>query len=323
MKRRDFIAGLGSAAAWPVVAQAQRPTVPVVGLLGAQGLAAQVAAVRQGLRELGFIEGQNLAIEYRWAGDQYDRLPALADELVSQRVAVIVTASGTPAALAAKAATTTIPIVFALGGDPVRSGLVASLNRPGGNITGAALYTELLNQKRLQVAHELAPEAAVIAFLHNPNNPNFASEVAKVDEAARAIGRQVRILTAVSAAEFDGVFLALVKQGIGALVVADEIVFDGRRDQLVALAARFRVPAIYPFREFIAAGGLVSYGASIDFPHHQAGVYVGRILKGEKPGDLPVQQPTKFELVINLKTAKALGLTIPETLLATADEVIQ
>ena len=323
MRRRDFIAGLGSAAAWPVVAQAQQPAVPVVGLLGAQGLAVQVAAVRQGLRELGFIEGQNLAIEYRWAGDQYDRLPTFADDLVSQRVAVIVTASGTPAALAAKAATTTIPIVFALGGDPVRSGLVASLNRPGGNITGAALYTELLNQKRLQVAHELAPEAAVIAFLHNPNNPNFASEVAKVDEAARAIGRQVRILTAGSAAEFDGVFLALVKQGIGALVVADEIVFDGRRDQLVALAARFRVPAIYPFREFIAAGGLVSYGASIDFPHHQAGVYVGRILKGEKPGDLPVQQPTKFELVINLKTAKALGLTIPETLLATADEVIQ
>jgi len=211
MRRRDFIAGLGSAAAWPVVAQAQQPAVPVVGLLGAQGLAVQVAAVRQGLRELGFIEGQNLAIEYRWAGDQYDRLPALADDLVSQRVAVIVTASGTPAALAAKAATTTIPIVFALGGDPVRSGLVASLNRPGGNITGAALYTELLNQKRLQVAHELAPEAAVIAFLHNPNNPNFASEVAKVDEAARAIGRQVRILTAGSAAEFDGVFLTLVR----------------------------------------------------------------------------------------------------------------
>ena len=211
MRRRDFIAGLGSAAAWPVVAQAQQPAVPVVGLLGAQGLSVQVAAVRQGLRELGFIEGQNLAIEYRWAGDQYDRLPALADDLVSQRVAVIVTASGTPAALAAKAATTTIPIVFALGGDPVRSGLVASLNRPGGNITGAALYTELLNQKRLQVAHELAPEAAVIAFLHNPNNPNFASEVAKVDEAARAIGRQVRILTAGSAAEFDGVFLTLVR----------------------------------------------------------------------------------------------------------------
>ena len=210
MRRRDFIAGLGSAAAWPVAVRAQQAAVPVVGLLGAQDFG-QAAAVRQGLRELGFIEGQNLAIEYRWAGDQYDRLPALADDLVSQRVAVIVTASGTPAALAAKAATTTIPIVFALGGDPVRSGLVASLNRPGGNITGAALYTELLNQKRLQVAHELAPEAAVIAFLHNPNNPNFASEVAKVDEAARAIGRQVRILTAGSAAEFDGVFLTLVR----------------------------------------------------------------------------------------------------------------
>jgi putative ABC transport system substrate-binding protein len=214
-------------------------------------------------------------------------------------------------------------VVFALGGDPVRSGLVASLNRPGGNVSGAAAYAELLNQKRLQVARELAPEATVIGFLHNPNNPNFPSEVTKVDEAARAIGRQVQILTAGSAEQFDGVFLALMQQGIGALVVADETVFMGGRDQLVALAARFGVPAIYPFREFIAAGGLVSYGASIDAPFHQAGVYVGRILTGEKPADLPVVQPTKFELVINLATAKALGLTIPETLLATADEVIQ
>jgi putative tryptophan/tyrosine transport system substrate-binding protein len=326
MRRREFIGGLAGAVTWPLAARAQRATMPVVGLLGAasaQGFAAQVAAVRQGLRELGFIEGQNLAIEYRWAEDQFDRLPALADDLVSRRVALIVTAGGTPTALAAKAATTTIPIVFALGGDPVRSGLVASLNRPGGNVTGAALYTELLNQKRLQVARELAPEVPVIAFLHNPNNPNFASEVIKVDEAARAIGRQVRILTAGSAQQFESVFETLVQERIGALVVADETVFIGGREQLVALAARFGVPAIYPFREFIVAGGLVSYGANIDATFRQAGVYAGRILKGEKPADLPVQLPTKFEFVINLKTAKALGLTIPETLLATADEVIQ
>ena len=248
MLRREFIAGLGSAAAWPIVAQAQRP---------------------------------------------------------------------------AKAATRTIPIVFALGGDPVRSGLVASLNMPGGNVTGVAAYSEILNQKRLQVAHELAPEAGVIAFLHNPNNPNFASEVAKVDEAARAIGRQLRILTAGSGQQFEGVFVTLAQERIGALVVADETVFIGGREQLVALAARFGVPAIYPFREFIVAGGLVSYGADIDAEFRQAGVYAGRILKGEKAADLPVQLPTKIEFVINLKTAKALGLTISETLLATADEVIQ
>jgi putative tryptophan/tyrosine transport system substrate-binding protein len=287
MKRREFIAGLGSAAAWPLVARAQQATMPVVGLLGAasaQGFAAQVAAVRQGLRELGFTEGQNLAIEYRWAEDQFDRLPALADDLVSRKVAVIVTAGGTPTALAAKAATTTIPIVFALGGDPVRSGLVASLNRPGGNVTGAAVYAEVLNQKRLQVARELAPDATVIAFLHNPNNQNFTSEVTKVDEAARAIGRQVRILTAGSAQQFDGVFVTLVQEGIGALVVADESVFIGGREQLVALAARYGVPAIYPFREFIAAGGLVSYGANINTHFRQAGIYAGRILKGGETG---------------------------------------
>jgi putative ABC transport system substrate-binding protein len=326
MKRRQFIAGLGAAAAWPVVAQAQQATMPVIGLLSAaseQGFAAELAAVRQGLRELGFIEGQNLAIEYRWAEDQFDRLPTLADDLVSRRVAVIVTAGGTPTALAAKAATTTIPIVFALGGDPVRSGLVASLNRPGGNITGSAAFSELLNQKRFQVARELVPQAAVVAFLHNPNNPNFASEVTNVEAAAREIGRQVRILTAGTAQQFDNVFVTLVQERIAVLVVADETLFIDGRGQLVALAAHFGVPAIYPFREFIVAGGLVSYGADIDAEFRQAGVYAGRILKGAKPADLPVVQPTKFELVINLRTAEALGLTIPETLLATADEVIQ
>jgi putative tryptophan/tyrosine transport system substrate-binding protein len=300
--------------------------MPVIGLLSAasaQGIVAQVAALRQGLREVGFVEGQNLAIEYRWAEDQYDRLPALAKDLASRRVAVIVTAGSTATALASKAATGTIPIVFALGGDPVRSGLVASLNMPGGNVTGVAAFSEILNQKRLQVAHELAPEVAVIAFLHNPNNPNFASEAAKVDEAARAIGRQVRILTASSGHQFEGVFVTLAQERIGALVVADETVFVSGREQLVALAARFGVPAIYPFREFIVAGGLASYGADIDATFRQAGVYAGRILKGEKPADLPVQLPTKIEFVINLKTAKALGLTIPDALLDTADEVIQ
>jgi putative ABC transport system substrate-binding protein len=326
VKRREFIAGLGSAAAWPFAARAQQAATPVVGLLGAasaQGFAAQVAAVRQGLRELGFVEGQNLAIEYRWAEDHFDRLPVLADDLVSRRVAVIVTAGGTATALAAKAASTTIPIVFALGADPVRSGLVASLNRPGGNVTGAAALSELLNPKRLQLAHELAPEATLIGFLHNPKNPNFASEVQKVDEAARALGRRVLMLTVESAQQFDSVFIALVRERIGALVVADDPIFTNGREQLVALTFRFAVPTIYPYREFIVAGGLMSYGTNSADRFRQAGVYTGRILKGEKPANLPVMLPTKFELVINLKTAKTLGLTIPETLLATADEVIQ
>jgi ABC-type uncharacterized transport system substrate-binding protein len=325
VKRRTFIVGLGSAAAWPVVARAQQPSMPVIGVLGAasaQGFAAQVAAVRQGLRELGFVEGQNLTIEYRWAEDQFDRLPALADDLVSRRVAVIVTVGGTATALAAKAATTTIPIVFALGADPVRSGLVASLNRPGGNVTGAAALSELLNPKRLQLAHELAPEATVIAFLHNPKNPNFASEVQKVDEAARALGRQLLMLTVTSAQQFDSVFTA-VRERIGALVVADDPIFTNGREQLIAVTTRFGVPTIYPYREFIVAGGLMGYGTDSAGRFRQAGIYTGRILKGEKTADLPVILPTKFELVINLKTAKTLGLTIPETLLATADEVIQ
>jgi len=275
VKRRTFIVGLGSAAAWPVVARAQQPSMPVIGVLGAasaQGFAAQVAAVRQGLRELGFVEGQNLTIEYRWAEDQFDRLPALADDLVSRRVAVIVTVGGTATALAAKAATTTIPIVFALGADPVRSGLVASLNRPGGNVTGAAALSELLNPKRLQLAHELAPEATVIAFLHNPKNPNFASEVQKVDEAARALGRQLLMLTVTSAQQFDSVFTA-VRERIGALVVADDPIFTNGREQLIAVTTRFGVPTIYPYREFIVAGGLMGYGTNSADRFRQAGVY--------------------------------------------------
>jgi putative ABC transport system substrate-binding protein len=260
-------------------------------------------------------------MEYRWAEDQFDRLPALADDLVSRRVAVIVSAGGTATALAAKAATSTIPIVFALGGDPVRSGLVASLNSPAGNVTGVASFSELLDQKRLQLAFELAPEPNVIGFLENSNNPNSPRVVKAIDEAARAIGRQVRILNAGSARQFDSVFATLVQQPIGALVVTDDTVFTNGRERLVALAAEFGVPTIYQWREFVVAGGLMSYGGSINANYRQAGVYAGRILK--EPADLPVMLPTKFELVINLKTAEALGLTIPETLLATADEVIQ
>jgi putative ABC transport system substrate-binding protein len=330
MKRREFIAGLGSAVAWPatfpVGLRAQNVPVPIIGVLGAasaQGFAVRLGALRQGLREAGFVEGQNLAVEYRWAEDQFDRLPALAQELVSRGIAVIVAEGGSATALAAKAATTTIPIVFSVGGDPVRSGLVASLNRPGGNVTGVASLSEIVNTKRLALTSELAPKDGVIAFLHNSNNPNFSNEVKEVEEAARVIGRQMLFLDAGSAQQFDQVFARLAEARISMLIVADETVFINNRQRLVSLAARYRISAIYPFREFVLAGGLISYGDDIAAKHRQVGIYVARILKGEKPADLPVVLPTKFELAINVKTAKALGLTIPETLLATADEVIQ
>jgi putative tryptophan/tyrosine transport system substrate-binding protein len=327
MRRREFIAGLGSAAAWPLLAvQAQQRAVTTIGVLGAasaQGYADQLAALRKGLREAGFFEGQNLAIEYRWAEEHFDRLPALANALVNQRPSVIVTEGGTATALAAKAATTIIPIVFAVGGDPVESGLVASLNRPGGNITGIASFSEILNPKRLALAAELAPKGAVVAFLHNTHNPNLSSETKKVEEAAHAIERQVLFLDASDAQQFDQVFARLVEARISMLIVADDTLFVGNQQRLVSLAARHRVSAIYPFRDFVLAGGLISYGDDIVAKHRQVGLYVGRILRGEKPANLPVMLPTKLQLVINLKTAKALGLTIPETLLATADEVIQ
>jgi len=324
MRRREFIAGLGSAAAWPVVAWAQQPAIPVVGFLNSGspgGYASRVAAFRQGLKEAGFVESQNVAVEYRWADGQYDRVPAMAAELVGRRVAVIV--ANTPGNLAAKAATTTIPIVFTNASDPVQIGLVASLARPGGNVTGATQLGVELVPKQLELAHELVPTATVIAVLVNPSNPNAETVLRELQAAARILGVQLHVLHASAEREFDTVFASLGQPGAGALVIGPDPLFVARSEQLAALALRHALPAISFIREFVAAGGLMSYGGSNTDMYRIAGVYVGRILKGDKPADLPVQQTTKVELVINLKTAKALGLTIPETLLATADEVIQ
>jgi putative tryptophan/tyrosine transport system substrate-binding protein len=326
MKRREFIAGLGGAVAWPLAARAQQAAAPVIGFLHQStpaGYAPFVAAFHQGLGQSGYVEGRNLAIEYRWAENHLDRLPAMAADLVRRRVAVIATAA-TPAALAAKAATATIPIVFTSGVDPIKSGLIASFNRPGGNVTGTITYTASLNTKELELLHEVVPNAAVIGFLVDTDSPVTAVYLAAMQEAARSIGQQIRVLSVASHEQFDEAFTTVGRERIGALVVASSALFISGRERLVALAARHGVAAIYGHREFVAPGGLMSYGISNADSYRQIGVYVGRILKGEKPGDLPVvQSSTKFELVINLKTAKALGLTIPETLLATADEVIQ
>ncbi len=324
MRRRQFITFLGgTAVTFPLAGRAQQPAIGFLSAASAQGYAAPLAAFRLGLREEGYSEGQNVTIEYRWAEDQLDRLPTLAADLVRRRVAVIVVAGGTSTALAAKAATTTIPIVFAIGGDPVQAGLVASLGRPGANVTGVAQLSQVLITKRLELAHELVPKAAVIAFLLNPNNPNAEIRVRDVQEAAHTIGQQLRILYAGSEQQFDTAFATLVQEGIGALVVQNDPLFTNGRERLVALATRHAVPATYEYREFVLAGGLLSYGASVADTYHHVAIYTGRILKGAKPGDLPVEQPSKFDLVINLKTAKALGLAIPPTLLARADEVIE
>jgi putative ABC transport system substrate-binding protein len=326
MKRRTFIAGLGSAAAWPVVARAQQPAAPVIGYLGTQSADDDYKNLTvpflQGLKESGYVEGQNVAIEYRWAENQYDRLPALAADLVRRRVAVIV-ANETPAALAAKAATTTIPIVFTTGGDPVALGLVASLNRPGANLTGNAVLTGELAPKRLQLIHDLIPTAAVFGVLVDPAFPPTQSIIIDLQAAARTLGLQLFIVNARTDSDLEPAFASFSQQRAGAVLVSDSNFYNRRTEQLAALATRYALPAIFPFREYALAGGLMSYGNSSGYFYHQAGIYTGRILKGEKPADLPVQQITKIETVINLKTAKALGLTIPETLLATADEVIQ
>jgi putative tryptophan/tyrosine transport system substrate-binding protein len=326
--RRKFIAVLGGAAAtWPLAAHAQQPAMPVVGFLGsagtAQAFAARLAVFRQGLQESGFREGQNVAIEYRWAEDQVDRLPALAADLVRRRVSVIAAASG-PAARAAKAATATIPIVFQLGNDPVAVGLVASLNRPGGNITGVTTLSVELGPKRLELLHEVAPAATIMAVLVNPNNVTaFETQSRDLQAAAVSLGLQLHVLHASVERDLDPVFASLVQLRAGGLAIGGDAFLNSQSEQLAALAIRHAVPAIHQPREFAAAGGLMSYGGSPTESYRLAGVYAGRILKGEKPADLPVQQVTKVELVINVKTAKALGLSVPLALLTRADEVIE
>jgi putative ABC transport system substrate-binding protein len=328
MRRRDFITLLGGAAiAWPLAARAQQPAMPVIGVLSSGSAKAwdyQVNALRQGLAESGYIEGQNLAIEYRWAEGHYDRLPSLAAELVSRDVAVIVaTGAGGLAAQAAKAATSSIPIVFSSAVDPVKAGLVASINRPGGNATGFVQFAALLEAKRLQLLHELVPNGPAIGVLLNPSNPAAEIQTKDVHTAARSVGRQVHLVTASSEGKFDAAFAGLAQRRVGGLLVAADPFFFSRREQLIALAARYALPAIYEWREFVDAGGLMSYGNRITDAYHQIGIYCGRILRGANPADLPVVQPTKFELVINLKTAKVLGLTVPNTMQLLADEVIE
>src|SRR6266568_4574491 len=319
MRRRDLLILGGAAVAWPIAAHAQQKTMPVIGFLSSRSpgeAALLVAASRQGLNETGYIEGQNLAIEYRWAEGHYDRLPALAADLVERKVAVIAALGGTPSARSAKNATPTIPIVFSMGDDPVAIGLIASLARPGGNLTGLSFLVTELTPKRLELLIELVPHAKVIALLINPANTGAQRSVRETQEAARAKGVQLPILKAGTESEIDAAFSSLVQLQAGALVVQADPFIDGRREQLVALAARQAVPAIYGFREFASSGGLITYGTSLTAVYRQVGTYVGNILKGAKPGDLPVQQPTKFELVVNLKTAKALGLTVPQSILA-------
>jgi putative tryptophan/tyrosine transport system substrate-binding protein len=326
LKRRDFITLLGGAAvAWPLAARAQQPAMQVIGFLSGLSPAAGalfLPAFRQGVRETGYVEGQNVAIEYRWAQDQHDRLPDLAADLVRRQVAVIA-ARDTVSAIAAKAATTTVPIVFVTGGDPVRDGLVASLNRPGGNVTGITILSTELGTKRLGLLHELRPGAARIAVLVDPKWPTTEGFVSEVRAAALVIGKQIEVLHASTGRDIDTVSASLAQKPVDALMVGPAPLFNYRRVQLVTLAAYHRVPAIYFQREAAEAGGLMSYGASVTDAYRQAGVYIGRILKGEKPADLPVMQSTKFEFVINLNTAKVFGFSFPPGLLAIADEVIE
>ena len=327
MKRREFITLLGgAAAAWPLTARAQQRPVPVIALLSSRSPAVDVpliAVIRQGLNETGIIEGQNVTIDYRWAEGQYDRLAGLAADLVRQHVAVIVAIGGDPSALAAKAATATIPIVFVGATDPVRSGVVTSLHRPGGNITGVSGFMTEMEPKRLELLRELRPHATTTAVLVNPNEPSIEIRVSDIQTAARSVGQEITILNASTIRDIDAAFARLAQMRADALLVAGDPFFFNRAAQLVVLAARHAIPSLYSRREFAAAGGLMSYGSTFNDIYRLVGVYAARILKGEKPGDLPIQLATKFELVINLSTARALGIEVPSTLLARADEVIE
>jgi len=326
MRRREFIALLGSGVAgWPLTAGAQQSTLPVIGFLNGaspDGYVPFVDAFRQGLKEAGYSEGQNATIEYRWAEGHYERLPALASDLVNRKVTVIA-ATSTPAAQAAKAATATVPIVFTTGGDPIKLGLVAALNRPGGNATGVSSLITELGSKRLGLLRELVPSITAIATLINPNFPDAETQLADAGAAVRALGLRLIVLRAADEREIDAAFATIAQQGAAALDVAVDPFFTARRDQIVALAARHRIPAVYPVRDFAVAGGLMSYGTDFVDSYRQAGIYTGRIVSGEKAGDLPMQRSTKFEFVINFKTAKALGLAVPNSMQLLADEVIE
>jgi putative ABC transport system substrate-binding protein len=327
MKRREFITLLGGAAvAWPFAARAQPAAMPVIGYLSSRSpddTRHLLAAVRQGLQETGYVEGRNVALEYRWALGQYDRLPAMAAELARKSLAVIVTTGGDPSALAAKAATSTIPIVFVMGSDPVQYGLVASYNRPGGNATGINILTNIMEPKRLGILHDLMPQASVVAALVNPSFPPARMQSRDIEEAARAIGIKAEVFGASTDGEIDAAFQSIAQQRIPALIVASDPFFDTRRGKLVALAAQNKLPTIYYFREFAVDGGLISYGIDLPDAYRLAGVYAGRILNGAKPAELPVLQSTKSQFVINLKTAKTLGVKISDNLLTLADEVIE
>jgi putative ABC transport system substrate-binding protein len=326
MRRREVITIIGGAAAWPFAARAQQPTMPVIGFLSSLAewsYRVYLEAFRQGLKETGYSEGRNVQIEYRWAEGQYDRLPGLAADLAGRHVSVIFAAGGNPPAQAAKNTTDTIPIVFVSGGDPVTGNLVASFNRPGGNVTGVSWFATALTLKRLELLRRMVIGSAMIGALVNPTYEDASLQLRELEEAGTAIGQTIKIVRASTAQEVDVAFASLGQQGIAALMITNDPFFAGRRDQMVALAAQYAVPTIYFLREFAEASGLMSYGASLTEANRQGGVYVGKVLNGAKTADLPVWRPTKFELVINLRTAKALGLTIPPTVLATADEVIE
>jgi putative ABC transport system substrate-binding protein len=326
MKRRAFIAALGSAAVWPMLAQAQQPAMPVIGFMSARSPSDSgylVDAFRQGLREAGYLEGETINIEYCWANGEYGRLPGLASDLLTRKVLVLVAVGGDPSAVAAKHATASVPIVFGMGGDPIAAGLVASFNRPGGNATGFTLLTNQMEPKRVGLLHELVPNVSLLGALINPSFPPAARQLEDIQTATRNIGQNLFVGRADTDTQLQTAFATFVEQRVGAVLIAAAPFFDTRREQIIALAAQHRLPVMYQFREYAIAGGLISYGPSFVDSYKQAGIYAGRILGGAKPSDLPVIQPTKFEMVINLKTAKVLGLTIPNTMQLLADELIE